>query len=325
MSLGVRPCGSDPYHDTLELGSDPQGLTPSRRRRHVIVPPVLFWADRTWCDVRMTDKGQIFRRLHERPGAFILPNPWDVGSAKILAAHGFEALATTSSGMAFSMGLPEGQVSREATFRHCREIVEATPLPVSADLEKGFGDAPEAVAQTIRDAAAIGLAGGSIEDHTGDPSAPIYDFDLAVERVVAAVEAAKSRPQDFVLTARCEMLLWGETRLDPVIRRLQAFEAAGADVLFAPGLRRLADIETVCRAVTKPVNVVAELREPFPLAELAAVGVKRVSTGSKLACLAYGGLIAAAREMREQGKFGFAANAASFNTVAGYFTKPAAG
>lgn len=267
---------------------------------------------------QLADKCRVFRELHERKGPFVIPNPWDAGSARILAAHGFEALATTSSGMAFSLGLPEGGVSRAATFEHCRQIIEATPLPVSADLERGFGDKPEEVAEAVRDAVAIGLAGCSIEDHTGVPAGPIYDFTLAVERVAAAVEAARAYSPDFVLTARAECLLWRPGSLDDAIKRLQAFEAAGADVLFAPGLRDLKMIETVCRSVSKPVNVVMEMALPLTVAELAAAGVKRISTGSKLACLAYGGLVQAAREMTE-GRFGFMSEAASFESLADYF------
>lgn len=263
--------------------------------------------------------GSIFRALHERPGAFIIPNPWDVGSAKILAAHGFEALATTSSGMAFTLGMAEGKVTREDTIEHCRQIVEATSLPVSADLERGFGDTPEEVAETVRLAGSIGLAGCSIEDHTGSPEHPIYDFTLAVERIAAAVEMARGLPDDFVLTARCESLLWGATALDEVLKRLSAFEEVGADVLFAPGLNDLASIQTVCRSVKKPVNVVMEMHASFSLAELAGVGVKRVSVGSKLACLAYGSLVRAAQEMSERESFRFAADAMDFGQLATYF------
>ena len=272
---------------------------------------------------RSSEWSRRFRALHERPGVFVMPNPWDAGSARILAAHGFAALATTSSGMAFSLGLPEGGVSREATFRHCRDIVEATGLPVSADLEKGFGDRPEDAAAAVRDAIAIGLAGCSIEDHTGSPDRPIYEFELAVERVGAAVEAARALDRDFVLTARCENLLWGRPDLDDVLRRLEAFDKAGADVLFAPGLKDLESIAAVCRSTSKPVNVVVELECPFSVAELANAGVKRISTGSKLACLAYGSLIEAAREMSESQSFGFAGGAASFGEVSGYFSAKA--
>jgi 2-methylisocitrate lyase-like PEP mutase family enzyme len=225
--------------------------------------------------------------------------------------------------MAFSLGQPEGSVSREATFGHCQQIVAATPLPVSADLEKGFGDSPEQVATAVRDAGAIGLAGCSIEDHTGSADNPIYDFGLAVERIAAAVEAARGLPGDFVLTARCENLLWDRPKLDDVLKRLHAYERAGADVLFAPGLGDLGAIRTVCAALSKPVNVVLEMPGELTIADLAAAGVKRISTGSKLACLAYGALTKAAREMAEQGRFCFTAQAMPFDTLAAYFKPPA--
>ncbi|MGF1610834.1 MAG: oxaloacetate decarboxylase [Kiloniellales bacterium] len=260
----------------------------------------------------MTDaaKASRFRALHEREGAFVIPNPWDIGTARVLAAMGFEALATTSAGLAFSLGLPEGVVSRDQALRHCRDIVGATALPVSADLEKGFGDSPESVAETIRAAADTGLAGCSIEDHTGRRDDPIFDFDLAVERIEAAVEAARGLPRDFVLTARCENFLWQRPDLDDTIKRLQAFEVAGADVLYAPGLRDLETIHTVCSAVGKPVNVLAGAS--FNLQELAAAGAKRISVGSWLSRLAFGALLRAAHEMSEQGTFTYATEAAGF-------------
>lgn len=262
-----------------------------------------------------------FRALHRGPGAFIIPNPWDTGSARILAAMGFPALATTSAGMAFALGIPEGSATRDQILDHCRQIVSATPLAVSADLEKGFGDSPDSVAETIRASASTGLAGGSIEDHTGDPNRPIYDFPLAVERIAAAVEAARSLPGDFVLTARCENLLWGRDDLDDTIRRLQAFEAAGADVLYAPGLYDLETIRTVCSSVSKPVNVVMGMPgTTFGLAELAAAGVKRVSVGSALARRAYGVFIDAAREMRTDGTFRFSETAMGFAEIETHFT-----
>jgi 2-methylisocitrate lyase-like PEP mutase family enzyme len=272
----------------------------------------------------VSDTERSFRQLHSRPGAFIIPNPWDAGSARILAAHGFEALATTSSGMAFSLGLAEGTVSRHATFEHCKQIIAATSLPVSADLERGFGDSPEDVADTVREAGVIGLAGCSIEDHTGSKENPIYDLGLAVERIAAATESARTLPRDFVLTARCENLLWGKPSLDDAIKRLQAYERAGADVLFAPGLHTLDAIRTVCGALTRPVNVVMETSSPFTLSELSAAGVKRISTGSKLACLAYGALVIATREMAEKGSFGFAGQAMGFDELAEYFIAPKA-
>ncbi|CAN7502574.1 isocitrate lyase/phosphoenolpyruvate mutase family protein [Pararhizobium sp. LjRoot235] len=269
----------------------------------------------------MTDQGRTFRMLHEDAGAFIIPNPWDVGTARILAALGFRALATTSAGMAFSFGVAEGRVSPEETLSHCRAIVSATPLPVSADLEKGFGDSPESAAATIRAAAEIGLAGGSLEDHTGRPNDPIYDFSLAVERIEAAVEARRSLPHDFVLTARCENFLWGRTDLDDTIRRLLAFEKAGADVLYAPGLHDLATIKAVCRAVTKPVNVVMGMPgATFSVTELAEAGVKRISVGSALVRLAFGAFVNAAREMKSGGTFRFSDAAMGFAELEGFFS-----
>ena len=187
-----------------------------------------------------------FRALHERPEAFIIPNPWDIGTARILAKLGFEALATTSTGLAFSLGMRDGAVNREQALAHCRAIVAATDLPVSADLEKGFGDRPEDVAATIRDASQTGLAGCSIEDHTNRRHDPIFDFTLAVERIQAAAEAKQDLPHDFILTARCENFLWGRPDLDDTVKRLQAFENAGADVLYGPGLHDLETIRTVC-------------------------------------------------------------------------------
>lgn len=264
--------------------------------------------------------GGAFRALHGRAGAFIIPNPWDIGTARILASMGFEALATTSAGFAFSLGLPDGRVRPEQALAHCREIAGATDLPVSADLEKGFGDTPETVAQTIRAAAETGLAGCSIEDYTGRADDPIFEFDLAVERIAAAVEASRALPEDFVLTARAENFLHGRRDLDDTIKRLQAFEAAGADVLYAPGLRDLDTIRTVCESVGKPVNVVMGLPgTTFGVAELAEAGVKRISVGSALARLAYGAVVAAAEEMAQQGTFRFSDNAIGFKALEDIF------
>jgi 2-methylisocitrate lyase-like PEP mutase family enzyme len=268
----------------------------------------------------MTDQATRFRALHQQPGAFIIPNPWDVGTARILAALGFKALATTSAGLAFSLGLREGRVTRAQVLEHCRAIVGATDLPVSADLEKGFGDSPESAAETIRAAAETGLAGGSIEDHTGRPDDPIFAFSLAVERIAAAAEAARKLPQDFVLTARCENFLWRRPDLDDTIRRLQAFEKAGADVVYAPGLHDLGTIRQVCNALTKPVNVVMGMPgATFGADELAAAGVKRISVGSALARLAYGTFIDAAKEMKGEGKFTFSSKAIGFAALEAYF------
>jgi 2-methylisocitrate lyase-like PEP mutase family enzyme len=256
-----------------------------------------------------------FVELHAAPGAFVVPNPWDAGSARILAALGFAALATTSAGLAFSLGRrdAEGTISREETLANARAIVLATDLPVSADLEDGFGPRPEDAAGTIHRAAAIGLVGGSIEDTTADPSHPIHDFDLAVERVAAAAEAARMLPFPFTLTARAENFLFSRPDLDDTIARLRAFEAAGADVLYAPGLPNIASVREVCTAVSRPVNVVIGLSgQNFTVAQLAEAGVKRISLGSTLARAALGSLVRAAREIRDHGSFGFAEDVLPF-------------
>lgn len=253
-------------------------------------------------------KAAAFRALHAAPGAFVIPNPWDAGSARILAAQGFAALATTSAGLAFSLGRRDGRASRAETLANAAAIVAATDLPVSADLENGFGHAPEDCVATLRDALATGLVGGSIEDATGDPARPIYDFAQAVERVAAA--AASLRGQPFVLTARAENFLHGRPDLDDTIRRLQAFAAAGAEVLYAPGLTDLAQIRTLCAAVDRPVNVVMGLvGRPFTVTQLAEAGVRRISLGGSLARTALGALVRAAREIRDEGGFSFAGGA----------------
>jgi 2-methylisocitrate lyase-like PEP mutase family enzyme len=256
------------------------------------------------------EKYSAFRGIHERPGAFVIPNPWDAGSAKILTALGFEALATTSAGYAFSMGHLDSspEVTRNAILQNAKEIVDATALPVSADLMNGFGHSPDICAETIRLAAAVGLAGGSIEDSTGDQKNPIYDFRLATERVAAAAEAAHA--SQFLLTARAENFLHGRTDLDDTIRRLQSFSEAGADVLYAPGLSSLEAIRALCTSVSKPVNVVMGLVGViFSVEELAAVGVKRISVGGSFARAALGALVRAAREVKEKGTFAYAADA----------------
>lgn len=264
-----------------------------------------------------------FRDLHDGPHAFVIPNPWDVGSARMLAAMGFEALATTSAGMSFAMGLREGQATQAAVQNHCREIVGATDLPVSADLEYGFGHTPEDAAKTIIAAHGLGLAGCSLEDHTGDADAPIYDFNQAVDKIAAASEAARALPGDIVLTARAEGLLWGSTDVDEIIRRLQAFEAAGADVLYAPGLQSLAVIRTVCASLTKPVNVVMGMPgATFTVAELSDAGVKRISVGSAFARLAYGTFIKAAREITGQGSFTYSDDAMGFAEIEALLPDP---
>lgn len=260
-----------------------------------------------------------FRALHERPGAFVIPNPWNAGTARILTALGFEALATTSAGYAFAAGRRDSsaELTREEILENARTIVEATPLPVSADLQNGFGRSPEACAETIRFASAIGLAGGSIEDATGDPGDPIYDFRLAVERVAAAAKAAQNC--HFLLTARAENFLHGRPDLDDTIKRLQAFAEVGADVLYAPGLPNLEAIREVCASVSRPVNVVMGLKgAAFSVAELAAVGVKRISVGGSFARAALGAFLRAAREVKEKGTFTFAAEAISHAEASGY-------
>jgi 2-methylisocitrate lyase-like PEP mutase family enzyme len=265
-----------------------------------------------------TEKAIAFRALHARSGAFVIPNPWDGGSARLLSSLGFEALATTSAGHAFALGRRDGDggVGRAETLANARAIVEATDLPVSADLENGFGDDPESATDTIRAAAAVGLAGGSIEDASGDPARPIYDLSLAVERVAAAVEAARALKVPFVLTARAENFLHGRPDLEDTIRRLQAFEKAGAEVLYAPGLTQLDQIRTLCSSVSRPVNVVMGLvGGAFSVQQLAEAGVKRISLGSSLARAALGALMRAAREIRQDGTFGFAAQAIPFAEI----------
>jgi len=262
------------------------------------------------------EKGQAFRALHHRDRAFIIPNPWDVGTARLLARLGFEALATTSMGYAFSVGHRDNTVERKRVLQHVAEVASATDLPVSADLENGFGDAPEAAAETIRLAAATGVVGGSIEDATGHPENPIYDKELAKDRVQAAVEAAQSLPFTFTLTGRAENYLHGRPDLKDTIARLQAYQEAGADVLYAPGLTTKEDIVAVVSSVDRPVNVVMGLRGvQLDLATLSEIGVKRVSVGSALCRAALGAFLRAAREMREQGTFAFAKEAASTQEI----------
>ena len=252
------------------------------------------------------DKARRFRALHEAPGSFVIANPWDAGSARILANLGFQALATSSGASAGILGRRDGKVKREEALAQARGIVEATDLPVSADLEKCFGDAPAVAAETIRLAAGVGLVGGSIEDATGDKERPLFDIGLAIERVAAAVEAARALPFPFTLTARTENFLRGNPNLDDTIRRLVAFEKAGADVLFSPGLPDLAAVRTVCSALSKPFNFMVGIKgKSFTVAELTAAGVKRISLATSLYRMAMTGLLDAAREVKEQGTFGY--------------------
>jgi len=255
------------------------------------------------------EKAVAFARLHERDTAFVIPNPWDPGSARLLAALGFEALATTSSGFANAIGRPDGEVSLEEKIEHCRALCAATDLPVSADLEKCFADSPEGVARTIRLAGEAGVVGASVEDFSGEADKPIYGFELAVERVRAAVEAARSLDFTFMLTARAENLLRGRNDLDDTIRRLQAFEEAGADVLYAPALTTLEQVRTVVASVSKPVNVLAPPMRNITVAELSDAGVKRISIGGALARAVVATLLRAGAEMRDQGSFGWTADA----------------
>jgi len=262
------------------------------------------------------EKGRSFRALHERDHAFIIPNPWDAGSARILAHLGFEALASTSMGYAFSIGMQDNTVGRDGILEHIAVLASATDLPVNADLENGFGDDPAVAAETIRLAAAAGIVGGSIEDATGREEGPIYCFEHAVARVEAAAEAARSFPFTFTLTARAENYLHGNPDLKDTITRLQAYQEAGADVLYAPGLRTKDEIAEVVRSVDRPVNALMGLQGVvLSQAELSEIGVKRISVGSALARAALGAFVRAAKEMKEHGTFDFADQAAKSGEI----------
>ncbi|MDR6449806.1 2-methylisocitrate lyase-like PEP mutase family enzyme [Paraburkholderia terricola] len=277
-----------------------------------------------------SEKAQLFRSYHTAGEAFIIPNPWDIGSARLLALAGFKALATSSAGYAFSRGLPDNAIGRAQMMVHLGEIAGATDLPVSADLENGFGDAPEDCAETIAQAAAAGVVGGSIEDATGRADAPIYPFEAAVERVRAAVVAARALPFPFTLTARSENYLVGRPDLDDTIRRLQAYQQAGADVLYAPGLKTREEIAAVVDALERPVNVLMGLQGVLlSFDELQALGVRRVSVGGSLARAALGAFLRAAHEMRDHGTFNYTKDAVSgseinqlFSTAAQKWQKP---
>ena len=270
-------------------------------------------------DSQLLLRAQAFKALHEREGAFVIPNPWDAGSARLLASLGFEALATTSAGLAFSLGRPDAQgaISRDETLANVASIVAATGLPVAADLENGFADSPEDCADNLLKAAATGIVGGSIEDATGQPDQPIYDFELSVERVRVAAEAARTLPFPFLLTARAENLLHGRMDFADTLRRLEAYAEAGADVLYAPGLRTREEVIAVVRAVApKPVNVLMGLGGvTLTVADLAECGVKRISVGSSLARAALGGLYLAAEEIRNYGTFNYAVQALPFDQL----------
>ena len=269
-----------------------------------------------------SEKAARFRALHERAGAFVIPNVWDGATACVMAGLRFEALATSSSACAATLGRLDGQITRDEALAHARAIVDACALPVSADLEQGFGDSPQVVAETIRRAAAVGLVGGSIEDASGDPGAPLYDFGHAVERVTAAVAAARELSFPFTLTARAENYLHGRPDLDDTVRRLQAFERAGADVLFAPGLPDLAAVRAVCSAVKKPVNFMVGIRgHSFSVRELAAAGVRRISLSTSLYRAAITGLYAAGREVQDSGTFGYLETIMSGSDLAGFLER----
>jgi 2-methylisocitrate lyase-like PEP mutase family enzyme len=256
------------------------------------------------------EKAARFHALHEAPGVFVIANAWDGGSARILEGLGFRALATSSGACAATLGRLDGKVTRGEAMVHARAIVVATECPVSADLENGFGDSPQVVAETVRLAAGVGLVGCSIEDATGDKGKRLYDMSLAVERIAAAAEAARSLSLPFTLTARSENYLRGNPDLEDTIRRLQAFEKAGADVLFAPGLPDLAAVRTVCQSLAKPVNFMVGIQgKSFSVADLAATGVRRISLATSLYRMAMTGLVAAAREVKDAGTFGFLDNA----------------
>jgi 2-methylisocitrate lyase-like PEP mutase family enzyme len=270
-----------------------------------------------------TEKSLRFQALHHGAEPLVIGNPWDAGTARILTALGFSALSTTSAGLAFTLGRSDGtaSVTREEALANARAIVDATSLPVAADLENGYGDSPEAAAETIRLAAESGLVGGSIEDATGNEQDPIYQFNHAVERISAAVAAARSLPFPFMLVARAENYLHGHPDLDNTIRRLQAYEAAGAEVLYAPGITRPEDIRTVCASVSKPVNVLMGMKgvPPLTVKELGALGVRRISIGSGFSRAALTGFLDAAREVIDKGTFTFANEARSMSEIAGLF------
>jgi 2-methylisocitrate lyase-like PEP mutase family enzyme len=264
------------------------------------------------------EKAQDFQSLHTQPGCFVIPNPWDAGSAKMLASLGFKALATTSAGLSSSLGLPDGQglISKEDTLANARDIVLASDLPVSADLENGFHHQPDGVFDTIKSAGNMGLVGASIEDATGDPNQAIYAFELAVERIRAGVDAKKAMPFPFMLTARAENFCHGIPNLKDTIKRLQAFQDAGADVLYAPGLIHLHDIATLVKEVDRPVNDVMGLSGAnVSVQELTDIGVKRISLGSSLHRTAFGSLLSSANEILNEGTFRFAEKAVSFSAL----------
>jgi len=266
------------------------------------------------------EKGEIFLSMHHKDEAFIIPNPWDIGTARLLAQLGYRALATTSAGYAFSIGQRDNTIDRETMMLHVRGIVEATNLPVSADLENGFGDSPATVAETVQLSSKVGLVGASIEDATNQKGNPIYEFELAVDRIRAAADVKQSFAHPFVLTGRAENYLVGRPDLKDTIKRLQAYQEAGADVLYAPGVTSKDDIAAIVRSVDRPVNVVMGLQGvKLSLAELSEIGVKRISVGSALSRAALGAFLRAANEMLEKGTFNFADDAVSYAEISSMF------
>lgn len=266
------------------------------------------------------EKGAAFAELHKRAGTFIIPNPWDVGSARLLAHLGFEALATSSAGYAFSIGKPDNAVGSEAMLAHAAAVAAATDLPVSIDLENGFGDTPEIVAETIRLAAGTGAVGGSIEDATGRAQDPLYERALAVERIKAAAEVVRNLPFPFMLTARAENYLVGRPDLKATIERLQMYQEAGADVLYAPGLTSKDELATLISAVDRPVNLLMGLKGVnLTVDDVSAIGAKRISVGSGLARCALGAFLRAARDIREHGSFAFADETVDYRTINSMF------
>jgi 2-methylisocitrate lyase-like PEP mutase family enzyme len=260
----------------------------------------------TTMSLSQAEKAIRFHALHERPEVFVIPNPWDAASARLLAGTGFQALATSSAASAAMLGHKDGGLTLDQALAHARTIIEATDLPVSADLEKGFGEAPEVVAETVKRAAEVGLVGCTIEDSTGKQDRPLYDFSLAVERIAAAAEAAHSLPFPFMLTARAHNFLYPNASLDETIQRLQAFEKAGVEVLFAPGLPDLEAVRSVCSALTKPFNFMAGIKgKSFSVPELAQAGVRRISLATSLYRAAMSGLLSAIREVKDAGQFAF--------------------
>jgi len=266
-------------------------------------------------------KAELFVNLHRKEGVFLIPNPWDVGSARILEAQGIESLATTSSGFAQTLGRHDGRVSPEEMFQHCSALCDATTIPISADLENCYGDAPDEVAACLTWFAESGIVGASVEDYTSGSNAHLYDFEHAVERVHAGVEAVAKLPFKFLLTARAENLLRGRDDIEDTIRRLQAFEAAGADVLYAPGLKSLEEVRLVAESVNRPINVLGPFLPNQTIDEIGAAGAKRVSTGGGLARLMVGALLAATREMQDSGSQSWVANCAVLADVEAAFSK----